>query len=225
MNYHRSASMIVVIMVTASVFVAEQTHEDSFGEKWGVTPTKVLIAFGHVRDAAPSADDLKQFVTLVTYMFLHADIEHILYNMVFLWVFGVLACELIGQWRTLAIYLICGIGAGVAQVVMNRQLSAPTIGASGAVCGLEGLYLGMALRWELPNANVWPLAYPVAPMQLVLFGVFGFIGDLYLFHGNADHIAHGAHIGGLMTGVAIAAVLTSVYPTLSAHRIARKDKN
>jgi membrane associated rhomboid family serine protease len=221
MNYYRSASIIGVIVLTAIVFMAEQAREETFGDEWGVTPTKVLAAIGHVRTASVSLDDIKQFATLVTHTFLHGGIEHILYNMVFLWVFGVLGCELIGQWRTLAAYFICGIGGGLAQVLMNCELSVPAIGASGAVCGLEGLYLGMALRWDLPNASVWPLAYPVSPMQLVAFAAIGFIGDLLLFGSQGDNTAHGAHIGGLLTGVAVAAVLTTVYPTLSAFRRAR----
>jgi membrane associated rhomboid family serine protease len=98
----------------------------------------------------------------------------------------------------------------------------PTIGASGAICGFEGVYLGLALRWRLPWAEVWPLAHPVPPMQLGVFALVGFIGDMALLSDHSAHIAYGAHVGGFLSGLAIAAVLTTIYPTRVAFDRARQ---
>jgi membrane associated rhomboid family serine protease len=119
----------------------------------------------------------------------------------------------------LAVYLICGV-VGVITHSMIVHGSVPTIGASGAISGLEGLYMGLAMRWQLPNVRVWPIAYPIPPMQLVAFGVLGFVGDVVLFHLKYDNIAHGAHMGGLLMGMLIAAVITTIYPTPSRYNAA-----
>jgi rhomboid family protein len=84
--------------------------------------------------------------------------------------------------------------------------------------------LGLALRWQLPNAEVWPLAYPVPAMYLGFFGVLGFLFDLILFAKHDEHIAYGAHLGGFLSGLLIAAIITTIYPTLYAYeRASRKD--
>ncbi len=216
MNYYRYLTLITIIAVCGAIFFVEQSRHRSFDDEWGSSSPKLGVAWEHLRSGQLGREDLRQFSTLVTYTFLHGDIEHIVYNMVFLWMFGVLACELLGQWTTLWIYFACGIGGAITQALMVRD-AAPAIGASGAISGLQGLYLGLALRWHLPSAKVWPLAYAVPPMQMVVLGVIGFVGDLVLFQMRGDNIAHGAHMGGLLTGLLIAAVLTSIYPTLSSY--------
>ena len=216
MNYYRYLTLITIIAVCSAVFSVEQSQRQTFGNEWGSSSPKLGVAWEHLRSGHLGREDLRQFSTLITYTFLHGDIEHIVYNMVFLWMFGVLACDLLGQWTTLWIYFACGIGAAITQALMVRD-AAPAIGASGAISGLEGLYVGLALRWQLPNASVWPLAYAVPPMQMVALAAIGFVGDLVLFQFKGDNVAHGAHLGGLLTGVLIAAVLTSIYPTLASY--------
>ena len=157
-------------------------------------------------------------------MFLHGDVRHIVYNMVFLWTFGILTSELLGQWRTLAVFIVCGICGAVMHIVLNPDSSEPMIGASGAISGLEGVYLGLAIRWQLPDAEIWPLAYPVPAMHLGFFAVIGFIGDLMLFANHDEQIAYGAHLGGFLSGLLIAAVITTIYPTAYKYeRASRKD--
>lgn len=216
MNYYRYLTLIIIIAVCGAMFFVEQSWQQTFSSEWGSSSPKLGMAWEHLRSGQLAREDLRQFSTLITYTFLHGDIEHIVYNMVFLWMFGVLACELLGQWTTLWIYFVCGIGGAITQALMVRD-GAPAIGASGAISGLQGLYLGLALRWQLPNAKVWPLAYAVPPMQMVALGIIGFVGDFVLFQMRGDNIAHGAHMGGLLTGLLIAAVLTSVYPTLASY--------
>jgi membrane associated rhomboid family serine protease len=213
-DYYRYLTLIVLITLCAAVFAGQQSPDESITERWSAKPSRLAETSRHVRRGVVHGDDLQSLSTLVTHQFLHADISHIAYNMVFLWVFGTLACELLGQWAMLAVYLVCGIVGGITHALMVPG-SEGLIGASGAISGLEGLYMGLAVRWQLPNVRVWPLAHPVPPMQMVAFGVLGFVGDLVLFHMKRDNIAHGAHMGGLLTGLIIAGVLTAVYPTPS----------
>ena len=80
-------------------------------------------------------------MTLITYMFLHANFWHIFGNMIFLWVFGDDIEEALGHWRFLAFYLSCGVGAGIAFVLSDLHSNMELIGASGAVAGVIAAYL------------------------------------------------------------------------------------
>jgi len=212
LDYYRYLTLIALITICAAVFAVQQSRDESLSKRWGAKPSRLAEATRNIRAGVVGREELQSLSTLVTHQFLHGDISHIAYNMVFLWAFGALACELLGQWTMLAVYLVCGIVGGITHALMVPG-SESLIGASGAISGLEGLYMGLALRWPLPNVRVWPLAHPIPPMQLVAFGVLGFVGDLVLFHLNRDHIAHGAHMGGLLTGLVIAGLITTVYPT------------
>jgi membrane associated rhomboid family serine protease len=218
----RHLSIWGIIVVAAIVFAGERVRKDAFRDAGGVVPTHVRAAAIALFHGELNLAGLKTFSTLVTSIFLHGDIEHILWNMVFLWTFGILTSDLLGQWRALAAFLVCGICGGILHVILNPDSSAPMVGASGAVSGLAGLYLGLALRWQLPWAEIWPLAFPVQPMQLAIFAVFGFIGDLVLLSNHDEHIAYGAHLGGFLSGVAIAAIVTTIYPTLYAYERSRR---
>jgi len=96
---------------------------NQFVDTWGIVP-----------------DDL-HVISLLTSMFLHGGWLHLLGNMLFLWVFGRNLEDLIGGSRFLVFYIVCGLAAGVVQVLANPYSRLPTIGASGAIAGVMGAYL------------------------------------------------------------------------------------
>ncbi len=223
MNVYRHLSVCGIIGLAAIVFAYEQVGSTSLAPEWGAIPTHVRAAFNGLLDGELSGASLQTLSTLITSMFLHGGPEHILFNMVFLWTFGVLTSDLLGQWRMLVIFVVCGIGGAIVHTLLNPESPVPMVGASGAICGLEGVYLGLALRWQLPYAEVWPLAHPVPPMQLGAFAIIGFVGDMVLLATHDAQIAYGAHLGGLLTGIMIAAAITTIYPTISGYnRASRK---
>jgi membrane associated rhomboid family serine protease len=213
MPVYRHLTIWGIIVVAGLLFAGEIVRETSFSWAGGMIPIRVRAAASALADGQFTWEIATAFSTIITSMFLHGDVEHILYNMVFLWTFGILTSDLLGQWRTFVVYLVCGICGAIVHILLNPESSVPMIGASGAISGLEGVYLGIALRWQLPNAEVWPLAYPVPAMQLGLFAVVGIVGDLLLFANHDQHIAYGAHLGGFLSGLLIAAVITTIYPT------------
>jgi membrane associated rhomboid family serine protease len=223
MPVYRHLTIWGIILVAGLLFAGEIVRDTSFSMAGGMVPTRIRAAVATVADGHFTWESATAFSTIISSMFLHGDVEHILYNMVFLWTFGILASDLLGQWRTLVVYLVCGICGAIVHILLNPESSVPMIGASGAIAGLEGLYLGIALRWQLPNAEVWPLAYPVPAMQLGLFAVVGFVGDLLLFANHDQHIAYGAHLGGFLSGLLIAAVITTIYPTLYEYERATRE--
>ncbi|MGD9636625.1 MAG: rhomboid family intramembrane serine protease [Pirellulales bacterium] len=224
MPVRRHLSIWGIILLAGLLFAAETARESSFSMAAGAIPIRIRAAANSILSGQFGSEEAMALGTLVSSIFLHGDPQHILYNMVFLWTFGILTSDLLGQWRTLAIFLVTGICGGILHVALNPTSSAPMIGASGAISGLEGAYLGLALRWQLPDVEVWPLAYPIPSMHLGFFALIGFMGDLILFANHEKHVAFGAHLGGFLSGLLIAAILTTIYPTAYQYeRATRKD--
>ena len=140
----------------------------------------------------------------ITYMFLHGDLFHILFNMLGIWMFGV---ELERMWGTrffVKYYAITGVGAAVTTVIFSLlpfQFSSfmydvPTIGASGA---LYGVLLAFALYY--PNRPIlMMLLFPVPARYFVM--IIGAISFLSSINGPGGGVAHAAHLGGLVVGYA-----------------------
>src|SRR2546430_13649465 len=143
---------------------------------------------------------LKQFAVwqLVTYMFLHGGIGHILFNMLALWMFGMDLERDWGTRRFLKYYFLCGIGAGICDVAVNALVGnwgTHTIGASGAIFGLL-----LAFGVLYPNTTV--LFFFIFPMKakymVMIVGGIAFLGALHVNSG----VSNIAHLGGMAFGYA-----------------------
>ncbi|MBR2451685.1 MAG: rhomboid family intramembrane serine protease [Rikenellaceae bacterium] len=133
---------------------------------------------------------------VVTYMFLHGSFSHLFFNMFALWMFGRTLEYDLGSKRFLTYYMVCGIGAGLIQmlVCLLTGSDVQTVGASGAVFGIL-LSFGMLH----PN-NVIMLMFPPIPLKAKWFVII--YGALELMYGvrGGDSIAHFAHLGGMLWG-------------------------
>lgn len=218
MNPYRHLTILALIAACVAVFAGEQARQTSFADDFGAVPTLIGQSWSEIVHGEVSLAAVGEMSHLVTSIFIHGGVDHLLWNMVFLWAFGYVTSQVLGQWWVLAAFFICGICGMVLQVWLDAGSNISIIGASGAISGLAGLYLGLALRWQLPDPDVWPLARPIPPLQLGLFAVVGFLGDVYFLSNHAQGIAYGAHIGGFLSGLAIAAILTTVYPTLASYQ-------
>jgi len=134
---------------------------------------------------------------LVTYMFLHAGVGHILINMLVLWMFGV---ELERDWGTrrfLKYYFYCGLAAGVCVVLVSLLRPAEevvrTIGASGAI---YGLLLAYGVLYS-DRIILFMLLFPMkAKYAVMIFGAVAFLGSWQPGGG----VSHVAHLGGMIFG-------------------------
>lgn len=226
MNLYRHVTILALIAAAIAVFVVERRREATFAEDFGAVPAIVVPAFRSLLDGDASLIVVCELSPTITALFLHGDAQHLLFNMVFLWTFGYLTSEILGQWQALLIFFICGICGNLLQIWLEPNSPVPIIGASGAICGFEGVYLGLAVSWKLAWPSVWPLAHPIPPLQLAAFAVLGFLGDVYFLTDQRQGIAYGAHIGGFLSGLAIAALITSIYRTEDKYRRPRnKQKN
>lgn len=159
---------------------------------------------------------------LISYMFMHANFQHIFFNMFAVWMFGRVLEQVWGPKRFLTYYLICGIGAGLIQelvqyleyaftlsnydsvnlgiaggiIPMEEYLNMMTmVGASGAVYGIL-----LAFGMLFPNSQmfIFPLPFPIKAKYFVIgYAVL----ELFLGLGGGDGVAHFAHLGGMLFGL------------------------
>jgi membrane associated rhomboid family serine protease len=172
--------------------------------KFAVIPTE-LIRQGYLGEAvaqSPSpAVAIPERLTLITYMFLHGNILHLLGNMLFLWVFGDNVEDAMGHLRFFLFYMLCGIFAGLAHAVMRPASDVPMIGASGAVAGVIAAYLMLH-----PNVRVWILALFRIPLRVSAgFALMVWIGlqIISVIFDEGGSTAWWAHIGGLVAGAVL----------------------
>ncbi len=129
---------------------------------------------------------------LVSYMFLHADFWHILYNMFALWIFGQSLEHLWGTKRFLMYYFLTGIGAGIIHMFIT---GGSAIGASGAVFGI---LLGFGMMF--PDRYIMLLIPPI-PIKAKYFVTFYGVLELYSGLNRPESgVAHFAHLGGIVVG-------------------------
>jgi membrane associated rhomboid family serine protease len=130
---------------------------------------------------------------IVTYMFLHAGIGHIFFNMLALWMFGSVLEREWGSREFLKYYLLTGLGGGLCYALFNMNSPVPTVGASGAIYGLLVAYAVL-----FPESIIY--IYFVIPLKAKWFAViFGGIEFITSF-AQGSGIAHLAHLGGMAVG-------------------------
>ncbi len=158
----------------------------------------------------------QKLFTLVTSMFMHATWVHLLGNMLYLFVFGDNVEDVFGHAGYLAFYLVCGLAATFTHILsilyaptiyswtgltLSSNLTEGLIGASGAISGVLGAYLVL-----YPKAYILTIVLVVIlPIPAILFLGFWFVLQwLYIFLNMASGVAYFAHIGGFITGTALA---------------------
>jgi len=192
--YSRPVVTTTLIAINVLIYFYQSTLSpyafDQFVRTWGIVP-----------------DDL-HMISLFTSVFLHGSWLHVLGNMLFLWVFGRNVEDLIGGTRFLLFYLVCGVVAGLMQVLANTSAPNPVIGASGAIAGVMGAYLIKFPRTQIDTLVLLfvfftRLAIP-APFYLLLWFGKEFLNGIVSI-GEKNYTGGGvavfAHIGGFIAGL------------------------
>jgi membrane associated rhomboid family serine protease len=145
------------------------------------------------------------FLPLLTSMFLHSGLMHILGNMLFLWIFGDNVEDEFGHFFYLLFYIACGIGSGLLHVLFNLNSHIPAVGASGAISGVMGAYIVL-----FPRARVLTFFF-VFLLPIPAFLILGYWFALQVLEALAQYgtvgnggVAIWAHVGGFAMGVLIA---------------------
>ena len=175
-------------------------------------PGMVEVRFGANYGPATLSGD---WWRLLTYMFLHGGMFHIFFNMWCLWDLGAMCESLYGRWTYGAIYLITGIAAGLASVGWNPGVL--SVGASGAIFGLAGalaasFYLGeLSVPREALRCVLRSLAFFIGFNVLFGFGWNIFFGE------SMGGIDNAAHVGGLISGAILGAMIARLAPHYDAY--------
>jgi membrane associated rhomboid family serine protease len=166
--------VLTIIGINVVVFFLERFgHDTSVISRYALQPIDVHYVHEYYR--------------AFTAMFLHANVQHILFNMIALLIVGPAVEVLLGRTRFLVLYLLAGLAGSVASYLLSPA-SIFGLGASGAIMGVMGAYVVIGLRRRLPIASVVAL--------LVLNLIIGFTGS----------IDWRAHLGGLAVGALLALV-------------------
>jgi membrane associated rhomboid family serine protease len=181
-----------LIAANVAIFVYEVSlgsHVNAFIYAYGLVP----------RDFA--------FPNLLTSMFLHGGLAHVLGNMLFLYIFGDNVEDRLGHGRYLVFYLLCGMAAGAAQAITAPRSEIPMVGASGAIAGVLGAYFLF-----FPTARVVTLVpiflflqvmeIPAVFFLLVWFG-WQFFSGVATIGLRTGGVAFWAHVGGFVAGMVL----------------------
>jgi len=174
--------------------------------------------FTHALSGSPQYPFSATLLTILTSMFLHGDLFHILGNLWFLWIFGDNIEDHLGHFPYLVFYLLCGIAAALTDIAIDPASLVPTIGASGAIAGVMGAYVLL-----YPRARVLTLVVLIIFFTFWWIPAWVFLGYWFLIqfvatsmvasagHHQTGGIAFAAHVGGFVTGL----VLIKVFPQRS----------
>lgn len=186
---------LLIIAANAFVFLLELVGGDVFINQWSLVPADIAAG--------------RNWLTILTAMFMHAGWAHILGNMLFFWVFGPEIEDVMGSGRYLLFYLLSGLAATIAQIVIDPTSTVPNLGASGAIAGVMGAFLITYPRDQIRTILLFFYFMRITFIPaVILIGVW-FLTQLFSEVGaiaqvQSGGVAYMAHVGGFIFGVATA---------------------
>jgi membrane associated rhomboid family serine protease len=202
---------LIVLCTLVFLFQISKPDDGSLDSEQAFICDYGLVADNLFAEDDPPADacqalnsERSSYLTLITSQFLHGDWLHLIFNMLFLWVFGNNIEDRLGRIRFLPFYLLCGALAAIAQAAADADSPVPLIGASGAISGVLGAYLVL-----YPRVGVWTIVLPLffLPFRLpawLWLGIYFLLQLVYLGDSaGGGNVAYLAHIGGFVAGAAL----------------------
>jgi membrane associated rhomboid family serine protease len=150
--------------------------------------------------------------TIITYIFMHADVQHLFYNMVAFVTFGLILERLIGGKRFLITFFASGVIAGLGSLIFYPS----SIGASGAIYGILGTLV--VLRPKM-------IVFLLSPLPLIVVVLLWMAGDLIGLTSNSGIIGYAAHLSGLIFGLAYGIYLRKRYSEKKLKKETRISEN
>jgi membrane associated rhomboid family serine protease len=191
---------VLIVAVNGIIFLLELMGGDAFINQWSLVPANVMA--GH------------DLITILTAMFMHAGWAHILGNMLFFWVFGPEIEDVMGPLRYLIFYLLGGLVATAAQILIDPTSTVPNLGASGAIAGVMGAFLITYPRDRIRTVLILGWFVRVTFIPAVILVGFWFLTQLFsevgaLAQVQSGGVAYMAHIGGFIFGALMARIFES----------------
>jgi membrane associated rhomboid family serine protease len=181
----------LLIGANALVFLLELAGGDAFINRWALVPAEVVSG--------------RNWITILTAMFMHAGWAHILGNMLFFWVFGPEIEDVMGPVRYLVFYLLGGLAATLAQIVIAPASTVPNLGASGAIAAVMGAFLITYPRDRIRTVLLFGWFARVTFIPAVILVGFWFLTQVFsevgaLVETQTGGVAYMAHVGGFVFG-------------------------
>jgi len=191
--------IFMYIYFTAEAMPVPEEYLASVYGQFGLVPAKILNA--------PLFS--MSYLTFITSIFLHGSWSHLIFNMLFLWIFGNNIEDYFGHFHFLFFYLLAGVIASLVQLLTMSTSSMPVIGASGAIAGIMGAYFLLFPRSRIRTLVFFFFITIVeipAPVYLLIWFLSQLFEGLSSF-GVASGVAFFAHIGGFVFGLLYAALI------------------
>jgi membrane associated rhomboid family serine protease len=177
--------------------------------QFGVVPSHVALFLS----GSPKYPLIAIVVPFLTSLFLHGGWMHVISNMWFLYIFGDNVEDYLGHFKYLVFYLLTGVLAMGAQVLVSLHSTVPAVGASGAIAGVLGAYFVLyprarVLTWifEVIFLVLWLPAWIVLGSWFVFNFLSGTSTALAVHKQNMGGIAFWAHVGGFISGALLVKV-------------------
>ena len=198
---------LLIIVANALVFVFELVNGEPFVNKWSVVPAHITAG--------------KDYVTILTAMFMHASWSHILGNMVFFWAFGPEIEDSMGPFRYAVFYLVGGVVAMLAQIYAAPHSTVPNLGASGAIAAVMGGFLVTYPKDEIRSLLVIfafvRVTYISGALLIGVWFVMQLLSIGVITSAQTGGVAYMAHVGGFLFGAITARLFED------PRRIARQE--
>jgi hypothetical protein len=217
-NYPVVNTMLIAAnVVLYLVQMGQGPQEEAFIYTYGLVPARYSVP-----GISAYFTSFQQALALLSFMFLHGGLWHLLGNMWSLYIFGDNVEDRLGSFRYLLFYLLCGWASGLFHLFLNWQSPVPTIGASGAIAGVMGAYLLL-----YPHSRILTLIPILFIPYFIEIPAYFFLGAWFLmqFLGAAGSSAQGggiawwAHVGGFVAGILLVKVLERVPHTGMTERM------
>lgn len=207
-NPTHSTPIFVIVLIVLNILaflyeVSLGSSAEAFIYQFGILPWEVA----HGENLKHSMF-VPPVLTLITSMFLHGGIGHIIGNMWFLWLFGDNIEDTIGHFRFLTFYFVCGIAAGAVHIALDPNSTIPTIGASGAISGVLGGYIVLFPKIRIRTLITLGFFFDVIRVPAIFFLGLWFLTQAMGWLGPQTGVAFAAHIGGFVAGVLYTLLLT-----------------
>ncbi len=218
-NKNRSTEPVAVYLLIAlncAVYALQLSDWDRVTGRLSVVPYEVVTGKDLVGEIAVEFEGKQEtmvhypalvspYFTLLTAVFVHGSLMHLLGNMLYLWIFGDQLEDWLGSIRFLGFYLLVGVVANLGFSIFHGTYLGYLLGASGAISGVLGGYLLLYPKNTVSliffyRAYQWP-----ASVVLAIWFALQIVGQIF----SAGHVAYLAHIGGFAVGIVALGIYNS----------------
>lgn len=197
----RSFPVVTYALIALNIlfFLVELGGGEPFIKEWAFIPSRFL------------SNPISNLPTMFTAMFMHAGWAHLIGNMLYLWIFGDNVEDYFGKIKYLIFYVLCGLAATFAQLLLNPSSDVPNVGASGAIAGVLGAYIYLRPQGKINVLMGQSITQLPALLVIGFWFLIQFISQIGSLASTSEEggggVAYMAHIGGFLAGLLFAFIL------------------